>query len=228
MIIKDEWMTSFYGSPWCRLDKIEDFKEENVGLFEIRIKCEDHESLSKAQIMGFNIVETFVEFETEVYPNLENDLENIEIREANRHLKDILEITDECYTENKKFVNRFKNRHYFTEDQCKLYYHASIKSSVENVDCITSFAIIDNVIVGYYILKKLKGNSYKGIMSGVRKEYQGKSFHIKMQHAIFKRLGQNIRTINTTQLSNYSIINNHIKEGRKFVKGEYILFFKNH
>ncbi len=233
MFEKDEWMSEFYGTEWYHIKnsiKSEDLKNPyssyfSKGMYEWRISVSNYLELSEAQRLGFEIVETMIEFVSEIKPK-EIECKNIRIPKK-EDIEDILNITIQCYTENENFYNRFKNKKYFSEEQQKEYFLSSIKNSFYDKNTINAVYLDGEKIVGYYMLKKIGENVYKGIMTALLPDYRGKNKHIDMQKFCFNKIKNNFKVINTTQLNNMFTINNHIKEGRKLNKITHILYKLN-
>jgi hypothetical protein len=220
----DAWMSEFYGQNWWRMDSnILEPKEK--GIYECRISPTDFSSLNKLSEHGFELVETLIEFSTEVTPSFSN-FDGIRVSEP-MDLEDILYITQECFPKNPKFFNRFKNRKYFTTLQMETYFSSTIVNNFFDSNTITVVYESKKEIVGYYMLKKMNEITYKGILTGVLSRFQKKGIHIAMQKYCFNIIGKPITTINTTQLNNFYTINNHIKEGRKLVDVKHIFYKKN-
>lgn len=222
---KDEWMSEFYDRPWYRVeDQIDSTDKYDNCLLEWRINVQDYKKVLKAQSLGFEIVETFVEFRSEVNPDTKTYDEVESAEESN--LEEILSITNSCMLDNDRLYTRFKNPKYFSKAQCKEYYKLSVLNNFFNENTITVITKDQDGLTGYYMIKEIQENIFKGIMTGVLPRARGKSLHIKMQRYIFNIIGRNINVINTTQLGNFGIIKNHMKEGRTLSKIEHILFLK--
>ena len=218
----NDWMSNWYGEDWWTYDHLP--TKLKKGINEVIIDAQNQKLLQQVQERGFELVETVIEFKTLVESI--DKVKNTKLRCAStKDLPKILDITKECFYSNKKFHNRFKNRKFFTEKQCQDYYLKSISNYFEQ--SITSVVEEENEVVGYYMLKNQSNNIYKGIMTAVNPNYRGKNYHIDMQNFLFNTLKLPFFTINTTQMSNVPVINNHIKEGRKLTKTKYI-FYKKH
>lgn len=214
-------MSNWYGEDWWTYDHLP--TKLKKGINEVIIDTQNQKLLQQIQEKGFELVETVIEFETLV--ESVDKIENKKIRYANtKDLPKILDITKKCFLANKNFFNRFKNRKFFTEKQAQDYYLKSVSNHFKQG--ITSVIEEKNEIVGYYILKKQDSNTYKGIMTGIDPNFRGKNYHIDMQNFIFSKLNLPFFTINTTQVNNLPIINNHIKQGRKLTKTKYIFYKK--
>jgi hypothetical protein len=220
---RNEWMSSFYQYDWWEIENPpRDITEK--GLYEWRIHPSDSKLMSISHNLKFELVETIVEFKTEVYPS-ELRFENLRIATSD-DIKNIKVLTLNCHSNNPNFNNRFKNPKYFSDKQRDDYYTFSIENNFFDPKSITVVCEIEKQIVAFYILKQIENKIYKGIMTAVDSRFKGLGLHIKMQQFCFNLVGNPITTINTTQLHNFNIINNHIKEGRKLSDVKHIFYKK--
>lgn len=217
------WMTNFYNYDWWELD-FPPKKIVDKGMYEWKINPSDFVSISISKKFGFDLVETLVEFETEVSPN-EEKFVNLRLS-SNEDVPSIVDLTIDSYSNNSNFYNRFKNVNYFSNTQRDNYYKLSIENNFFDPNTITVVYETDQSIKGFYMFKRIEGSRYKGIMTAVDSQYRGLGLHIKMQQFCFNLVGKPITTINTTQLNNFNIINNHIKEGRKLSDVKHIFYKK--
>tara|TARA_R110000751_G_scaffold34323_1_gene85087 strand:+ start:68 stop:754 length:687 start_codon:yes stop_codon:yes gene_type:complete len=223
----DEWMTKFYGIDWYKIDSLTDLNNiKGPALVEYVIDVNEYKEIEKIQKLGFTLVETDIEFETMI----DHDRGSIpSIRIANKNdLSAILKITKECYSSHNKFYNRFKNRSFFTEKQAEDYYKFSVINNYEGDDIIKVVAEDEEGVCAYYILKKIENLSlsgkYKGIIAGVAKRARGQNLHIEMQNKITEIIGSPYITVNRTQLGNYRVIGNHLKDQRQLSKIEHYFY----
>ncbi len=223
-LTEDVWMTQFYGKKWYKTESpdFEILKAED-GLVECRIESIKPRLVQKSIEIGFEMVETLIEFETEV------KLKKIEIptylRLAHSNdLPEILDLVDSCFIKNDKFYNRLKNPKYFTPSQSAEYFRKSVANFFFNSTAITVVAELEGRIIGYFLMRCLEDGKYKGVSTGVHSNWRGKGLHIHMQNKISEIIGKSYQVINTTQISNYTVINNHIMEKKKLSKIEHILF----
>ena len=227
---KDNWMTDFYGINWYRinnLDELEDVSDEKA-LIEYVVDVNSYSEIYKLQTEGFKIVETDIEFETLINTQYETK-PNIRVA-IKDDLPEILEITKSSYLEHDKFFNRFRNEDFFTKDQAWYYYRESVVNNFNLENTITVVVDDDDGVCAYYIIKKIGELSlyhrYKGIISGVNSRGKGKSLHLEMQRKITEIINTPYITNNRTQLGNYRVIDNHLKENRQLSKIEHICYKK--
>ncbi len=221
----DQWMTKFYGTPWYRLDSTDEpklCKEE--GLYEIRLLSTDFSGIINAQQDGFLLVESFIEFETEIEPNNE-EYEGIRLMNKSDH-SFILGLNEQSMCQNEGYRTRFNNPIFFEESACKKYYGAAITNNVNDQSVLTAVVEIDKEVVGFFMLKVNDQQTCKGLMTGVIPEARGKRLHIKMQQFLINHIGHPLTLINTTQLSNLAVIKNHIRANRSLSKIEHIFYKK--
>ena len=217
------WMTNFYRENWWEIEN-PFFQMDESGMYEWRISPDDWISLAKACELKFELVETLVEFSTEVHPSIV-EFEGVRLSKT-EDLQGILTLTLECFSNNPKFFNRFKNEKYFTKSQMEKYFHSAIINNFSDLDTITIVYEQNKEIKGYYMIKKSEEKTYKGIMTAVSSDFRNKGLHIAMQKFCFNVINEPIVTKNATQLNNLSTLNNHIKEGRKIVDVKHIFYKK--
>ena len=226
---QDLWMSQFYEMNWFKIDNIQEIELiKGPCIIEYIINANDYKSIDLAQKMGFRLVETAVEFETvidKLYPTKET------IRKATENdLFVILDITEKCYLKHDKFYNRFKNKDFFTEVQAADYYRLSVQNNFNNPNTITVVTEDKDGVCAYYMIKKVEDlntmSKFKGIISGVLPRAKGQNLHIEMQHKVTALIGVPYTTVNRTQLGNYRVIGNHIKEQRQLSKIEHIFYLK--
>ena len=222
----NKWMSNFYQHYWYEIRSSNNIELNQEGLYEWRISPTDFNSLGRASELGFELVETMVEFLSPVsvrnaeYPNIRMAQE--------KDLTTILKITYQTYILNKRFYSRFKNPNYFTEEQASKYYELSVINYFNNPLCLTAVVVNkEKDVIGYYMLLDTgSDNIYRGIMTGVLPEGIGKGLHVKMQRYLFTKVRDRSLILNKTQLNNLNTINNHIKERRLLKKIEHIYYKK--
>jgi hypothetical protein len=226
---RDNWMSDFYGMDWYKIDEPSEANSiQGPCLIECVINADEYHKIEEIQRLGFSLVETAIEFETII----DHDRETLPtIREANiDDLPIILEITEECYLKHDKFYNRFRNKSYFTKGHARKYYTGSVTSNYTGDDIVKVVVEDDEGICAYYILKKIEQlqlhAKYKGIISGVTKRARGQNLHVEMQKKITQLIGKPYITVNRTQLGNYRVIGNHLKDHRQLSKIEHYFYKK--
>ena len=221
----DSWMTKFYGSPWYRLDSTDNpklCKEE--GLYELRLSSDDFSGIMEAQKHGFSLVESFIEFATEVEPSQE-EYEGIRLMNKSDY-SFISALNEQSMCQNEGYRTRFNNPIFFDESACKKYYGAAITNNINDPNVLTAVIEFGNEVVGFFMLKMIDQHTYKGLMTGVIPKARGMKFHIKMQQFLINHIGHSFTLINTTQLSNLAVIKNHIRSNRSLSKIEHIFYKK--
>lgn len=217
----NNWMSDFYGKKWYTITKNPGNVLYHPGLYEWKIDSQNIEDFFYAQNNSFKLVETQVGFET-----LIRDFGSSEgTRMATeKDLPSILNITKKCFIDNPKFISRFTNPNYFNPHHLEKYYTLSVTNYFSNPNCLTSVAELNKEIIGYYMIIKEKDNIYRGIMTGVLPQGRGRNLHRKMQNKCFEQVNKPFYTINKTQLTNLSVLNNHIKEKRTLKHIEHIFY----
>jgi hypothetical protein len=225
----DEWMTNFYGTNWYTINSLKDINNiQGPALIEYVINVNEYREIEKVQELGFTLVETDIEFET-IIDHDRGSLPNIRIANEN-DLESILEITKECYSSHDKFYNRFKNKSFFTGKQTEDYYKNSVINNYEGENIIKVVVEDNEGICAYYILKRIEDlylfSKYKGIIAGVSARARGQNLHVEMQNKITELIKEPYITVNRTQLGNYRVIGNHLKDSRQLSKIEHIFYKK--
>lgn len=224
---KNNWMSDFYGLSWYNLEKGDDPTKHppNPCLVEWRVDVRDQEKVWLAQRLGYHLVETFIEFQT----SIDGEYELLPgVRRAKKlDLKSVLEITRLCLSQNDMFITRFKNKEYFTTEQCERYYDLMVSNNFNDRNSLTVVAEDEIGVCGFFMLKEVKPGIQKGILTGVLPRARGRKLHLKMQYTCFCLLETPFQIINTTQLHNFYTINNHIREKRILEKIEHVFYRKN-
>jgi hypothetical protein len=224
-MVKDDWMSEFYGKPWFIIkDNI--FSEFPYGMIEWKIDASDHEKILKAHDQGFILVESAVEFQT-IICKPKRQLPDFLRLAKKEDFEEITKLIEICYFNHTKFFNRFKIKRYFSDEQANNYYLESFKSAFYENNSFTIIASDKLGVFGFYTMRKLSNGKYKGILTGVHPRMKGKKLHILMQNKCYDIIGHDYTVINRTQLGNYQIINNHIKEKRHLEKVELIFYLDN-
>lgn len=221
----DQWMSEFYGMPWYRLDSLDDprlCKEE--GLYELRLLSDDFSGIIEAQKNGFSLVESFIEFETNVEPN-NDEYEGIRLMNKSDHTF-ISTLNEQSMCQNEGYRTRFNNPLYFDESACRKYYGAAITNNINDPNVLTAVVEMGREVVGFFMLKINNQQTCKGLITGVIPKERGKKLHIKMQQFLINYIGHPFTLINTTQLSNFAVIKNHIRSRRSLSKIEHIFYKK--
>ena len=68
---------------------------------------------------------------------------------------------------------------------------------------------------------------YKGILSVIEPKHRGRNLHVHLQQFLFEEMAtrhEQVTLDNTTQVSNYPVIRNHAKSGRRPEQVELIMF----
>jgi hypothetical protein len=227
--LKDEWMSKFYGTDWYTINSLKDINNiKGPALVEYIINVNEYREIEKVQESGFTLVETDIEFET-LIDHDRGSLPSIRIANEN-DLESILKITKECYSSHNKFYNRFRNKSFFTEKQAEDYYKNSVINNYEGENIIKVVVEDKEGICAYYILKKIEEldlfEKYKGIIAGVSARARGQNLHVEMQNKITELIKKPYITVNRTQLGNYRVIGNHLKDRRQLSKIEHYFYKK--
>jgi len=221
---KDEWMSNFYCHEWIRIESADEIKDtcKDKGLYEWRIPADNFEDISIAQQADFKLVETFIEFSSKVKPN-EDTFPTIRLYESN-DLEYIKKLNVEVMCKSNSFRTRLNNLNYFNSDDCTRYYNSAIVNHINDITVKTCVAELEGEIVGFYMLKQIESNIFKGLITGVLPKARGAFLQYKMQQYLINHIGQPFTLVNTTQLSNMAVIKNHIRSKRNLSKIEHIFY----
>ncbi|MEL0010872.1 MAG: hypothetical protein VW868_04860, partial [Bacteroidota bacterium] len=160
---------------------------------------DDFEALIEAQEHNFKLVETFIEFKTEVVPAYEEkNAEEKCIRMATEEDYDvILALNEEAMCMNPNYRTRFNNPLFFDSQACYRYYRSAILNNIKSDAVLTCVCEHEAEVVGFFMLKKQSDVEYKGMMTGVSPKARGKKLHIKMQQYLINHIGQPFTLVNT-------------------------------
>jgi len=224
MISRNEWMSSFYGDNWYEIENISDLTNFSGGMVEWRINSNDYCNIELAQKHNFTLVESLIKFKTVI-----NDFKKppsfirLAVDEDIEVLKNIVKV---CYFEHPKFYNRFKNLEFFTKEKSEEYYLKSLTNSCNLQDFITIVAEDEVGVYGFRVMKKNKDKEYSGVVAGVLPRAKGKNTLKYLQRGMSFVVGEEYIEYNATQLGNYQVIKNHIRENRMLDKIEHIFYKK--
>jgi len=127
----------------------------------------------------------------------------------------IIALTHAGFTDNERFVSRFKNPDYFSPEETRRYFEAWIENTAFGEGSYTAVYRVEGRIVGYYIYQARGQEAglplVKGILTAVEKAHRGQNAQQRMQAYLYEQLGFDEWIIdNTTQLTNAAVIRNHI------------------
>ena len=220
-------MTSFYEKNWFEVNSETADSISSQSMFEWRVKSNEYENILIAQKLGYTLVESLVKFQTRIDDFNYEDLS--EIRTAKpEDLEGVLQILDYCVINNNNFVNRFKNRSYFSKDQSEKYYKSSVENFFNVDDPSTMIASDDEGVYGFRIMKYDNvTEEYTGVMTGVLDRARGKRTLGKLQNGMSKIINKPYVENNATNLGNYAVIKNHMRQNRILHEIEHIFYKLN-
>jgi hypothetical protein len=202
---------------------LETCDRDGVELIEHRLDIEDFDRVSLMEDEGFRLVDSRITFMTSM------EKASFAFHEpatgcirwaAPADLPAIQELTRAGFSRNPAFRSRFKNPRYYSPGDAERYYAEWIANHLGHPDSL--FVVIEHRgrPVGYYIYKR--GASHeglpvlKGILSALEPEYRGQRAQLAMQSFIYDSLEwERWYVDNTTQLTNYPVMKNHIRFGKK-------------
>ncbi len=204
---------------------LEALSEVEYDLVECNLDCQLILNVKTLEDIGFRTVDSRITFLTQI--NLEESKYLFEAPHGYKirkyrpsDLEDIIQQTHYFLTNNDKFVSRYKNLDYFSDNDAELYFDTWIRYSIDDSDSITMVVEYKEQPVGFFIAKQqtpINGTPLlKGILTSVDLNHRGKQLHLVLQTTIFKEMNYtNFYLDNTTQLSNIAVIKNHITSSRK-------------
>lgn len=224
MISRNEWMSSFYEDCWYEIENISDLTNIYKGMIEWRINSNDYHNIELAQKHNFTLVESLIKFKT-IINNFKKPPSFIRLA-VDEDIEVLRNIVKVCYFNHPKFYNRFKNLDFFTKEKSEEYYLKSLINSFNSDNCITLVAEDENGVYGFRTMKKNKDKEYSGVVAGVLPRAKGKNTLKYLQRGMSFIIKEDYTEYNATQLGNYQVIKNHIKENRILDKIEHIFYKK--
>lgn len=223
-MVLNNWMSEFYDQKWWEINikDISNIKEK--GLYELRISSDNYLDVLEAQKNNFTLVESLVKFKGEIIPH--NELpDEVKLGEK-EHLNEILEILNVSVLNNDLFYNRFKNKSYFTKEKCEQYYKSSVINFLGKSNSLTMIAEDELGVYGFRIMKEVAPLEYSGVMTAALPRARGKKVLSKLQKGMSFIINEPYFENNATNLGNYTVIKNHIREERRFQEVEHIFYKK--
>lgn len=143
----------------------------------------------------------------------------------------ILELTKISFCQNPAFFSRFKHRGYFSEKESENYYCAWITNHFKDPLSLIAVLRDKNAVQGYFFYRKDGMYEdlpvYKGMLAAVTPPYQRYKSHLVLQTFLFDQLPHDRFFVdNTTQLTNFPILKNHITAQRQLQSVTFILYRK--
>lgn len=231
---KKDWESSFFEKKMYDLQLKERvgiqevkavIKDLDFDIIESRVSTEVFENIEMLENLGFRTIDSRITFLTKI--SLENHLfsfqtdpkYNIRLYQAN-DLSSIKTLTHQNLTNNPLFISRYKNRHYFNEQQAQEYYNQWIQFSIKNESSSIAIATYQDQVIGFFIIqtegKYLGYPLVKGILTAVDEKHRKQKLHLAMQTMLFKQVETSTFFLdNTTQISNIAVIKNHVTSNRK-------------
>ena len=148
------------------------------------------------------------------------------------HHEAILSMTQEQVAKSTAVVNRFDSP-FYPEGSAEMWYAKWIAQVLQNPKALVAVAERgkEREVAGYFIY--LPGEPqdgvdvYKGILSVIQPAHRGRNLHVHLQQFLFEEMAKRHERVtldNTTQVSNYPVIRNHAKSGRRPDHIELVMF----
>lgn len=191
--------------------------EANIGLPRLSF-------LAPFEDLGFRTVDSRISFLTRIGRTDERYHFATEPPYAVRRFREpdlqrVIELTHLTLTDNDSFVSRYKDEQTFGPRSAARWFEAWITDVVGRETSHTAIATLDEEIVGFFSFAAAgmfeDDPVFKGILVAVEPEMRGAKLHLAMQAHLFQDFGSDHFWVdNTTQLSNYAVIKNHIRSQR--------------
>jgi hypothetical protein len=206
--------------------------ESCFDLIELNLDIQKIKIIPYFEAKGFYLVDTKITFLTLM---IKNNLEKFTSKKVimklatKKELKGILNLTQQMLIENPTFFSRFKNNIIFSREDTKNYFLAWVENHLEDKDTFFVVSKKRESILGFFIYKRIgKTNDtqvYKGILTAVSPEFKGLKLHLSMQSYLYDHFPEEQFYLdNTTQLTNFATLNNHISSQKKLQKIELIFY----
>ncbi len=238
-INRKQWESDFFGIEIFELSlenfNIKDHKNDilayiknypnKVDIIEVNLPIQNFNSVSALEEIGFRMMDSKIQFLTKIDRSdsifTKETKSDVIIRNAeHKDLDQISNLVKKYLTDNSEFISRYKNLDFFPENSANKYYNQWVNFCFENKN--TYITVCENKkgeIVAFFIfLKESSGDEviYKGVLTVIEKEFRGLNLHLVMQSFLYNQFNEDTFLINnTTQLSNFPVIANHIKSSRK-------------
>ena len=148
------------------------------------------------------------------------------------HHEAILSMTQAQVAKSTAVVNRFDSP-FYPEGSAERWYAKWIAQVLQNPMALVAVAEHgeEREVVGYFIY--LPGEprdgvaAYKGILSVIQPAHRGRNLHVHLQQFLFEEMAKRHERVtldNTTQVSNYPVVRNHAKSGRRPDHIEFVMF----
>lgn len=222
------------GLEWLMLQEV----CKSYKTIEVNLDIHNFRIISELENLGFRLVDSKVSFLTKGYKKdfLYSDIDFSEKRidfASQTDMERVLKLTEKNLTDNDKFFSRYKYAPSFSKEECRNYYNAWIHNTLLHKDSLS--AVTRNHLgeaIGYFVYKDFGRHKdlplYKGIIAAVDPAYRGESLHLHMQSFLVEKFKSEPFYIdNTTQLTNFPVISNHIKSKRKLSRIVLTFFLNN-
>ena len=148
------------------------------------------------------------------------------------HHEAILSMTQAQVAKSTAVVNRFDSP-FYPEGSAERWYAKWIAQVLQNPMALVAVAEHGEKreVAGYFIY--LPGEprdgvaAYKGILSVIQPAHRGRNLHVHLQQFLFEEMAKRHERVtldNTTQVSNYPVVRNHAKSGRRPDHIEFVMF----
>ncbi len=248
------WETGFFKRPFATLEIDEAFltsfdaaalkpllqkllqhaDDQKTALIELSLDSKGFGLIPTLEAAGFRLVDSKVCFFTAIDRNdiarFDPTVGSLAMAEP-ADLPAILELIKISFCQNPAFFSRFKHSDYFSEDESENYYCAWITNHFDDPLSLMAVMRDKDVVQGYFFYRKDGMREdlpvYKGMLAAVAPAYRRYKSHLALQTFLFDQLPHDHFFVdNTTQLTNFPILKNHITAQRELQSVTFIFYRK--
>ena len=248
------WETGFFKRPFATLEINQSFltsfdtatlkpllrkllrhaDEQKTTLIELSLDSRGFGVIPTLEASGFRLVDSKVCFFT-LINRRKTERFNPEVGSlamaTPADLPAIIELTKTSFCQNPAFFSRFKHRGYFSEKESENYYCAWITKHFDDPLSLMAVLRDKDAVQGYFFYRKDGMREdlpvYKGMLAAVAPPYRQYKSHLALQTFLFDQLPHNRFFVdNTTQLTNFPILKNHITAQRQLKSVTFVLYRK--
>lgn len=253
-VVPKEWESNFFKRSFAVLEVAELFlssldakmlkllltelfnttDKKNINLIELSMDSRGFGLIPTLEAAGFRLVDSKVCFftlidrlKTERFDPAVGSLEMAQPED----LPAIIELTKTAFCHNPNFFSRFKHPHYFSTKESENYYSAWITNHFDDPKSLMAVVRDKGAVQGYFFYRKDGMREelpvYKGMLAAVAPDYRRYKSHLALQTFLFDQIPQGRFLVdNTTQLTNFPILKNHITAQRQLQSVTFIFYRK--
>ena len=211
---------------------VQEMDQREYDLVELRLYARQTHRVPVLEDFGFRLVDSRFSFLTTMG---QGTFEVFELRRGTIRwaraddIPAMQRLNQICFVQNPHFISRFKNRRFFTADDTLRYYDAWIENQLGREGALFTVIEDQGKVVAYH--SWLAGAPrdglplYKGALVACAPEYRGQKALLAMKCFMYQTREEERWIVdNTTQLSNYTVIKNHIRSQKQLHAIELIFY----